>query len=70
VNACKKLLSFPQYPELQQILTEGQALLKVVREKALERVKQEGIDNPRFSCIDDLYYNNLQDYAIVRCDFY
>jgi hypothetical protein len=71
VKECKKLLSFPQHPELQQILTEGQALQKVVREKALERGKHEGLDKePRLSDINSFYYNNLQDFAMLKCAYY
>ena len=71
VKGCKKLMSFPQHPELQQLLLEGQAILKVVREKALDRGKHEGLDKePRLSNINDFYYNNLQDFAMFKCAYY
>jgi hypothetical protein len=64
-------MSFPQHPELQQILLEGQALLKVVREKSLERGKHEGLDkDPRLQDITQFYYNNLQDFAMFKCAYY
>ena len=71
VKECNKLMSFPQHPELQKLLQEGQALQKVVREKALERGKHEGLDqSPRLKDINDFYYNNLQDFAMSKCAYY
>ena len=43
----------------------------LVKQKALERGKHEGLDkNPRIQDINDFYYNNLQDFAMFKCAYY
>jgi len=44
---------------------------KVVRQKALERGKHEGLDkSPRLQNINDFFYNNLQEFAMKECAYY
>lgn len=53
------------------MMLEGQALEKIVKSKAAERGKHEGLDkNPRLLDIGDFYYNNLQDFAMFKCAYY
>ena len=71
VNECKQMMSFPYNAELNQLILEGQSLLKVVKDKALQRAKHEGLDkDPRLSNINDFYYNNLQEFAVFKCAYY
>ena len=42
-----------------------------IKGKALERAKIEGLDkDPRLKKKDDVYYNDLQKYAMARLSYY
>ena len=68
---CKREIKATYCPEIENELKDSRILKEAVVKKALERAKIEGLDKDvRLQNPDDVYYNDLQSYALSRLSFY
>ena len=71
--ACKGKISAPGCPDIHAEIMRASEIETLVKKKALERAKFEGIDkDSRLSenAPDNPYYNNLQEYSMYKLAYY
>jgi hypothetical protein len=70
-SSCKREISAPYCQEIENELRDSKALKGKVVAKAIERAKIEGLDKAeRLKNPDDVYFNNLEGFAIDKMSFY
>lgn len=69
---CKSLkIEAPSCPQIQILTSEVNKFEVEVKEKALTRVKFEGLEkDPRLADPNDEFYNNLQNWAMFKLAYY
>ena len=68
---CKQRIEAPHCPALHSELTEAWKIEEEVIKKSVERAKFEGLDKePRLKLAGDIYYNNIQGYALYKLAYY
>ena len=69
--SCKAEIVAPHHQEINDLVEDAWKLEDVIKSKALERAKVEGLDkDKRLTNPNDEYYNDVGKYAMARLSYY
>ena len=69
--ACNSWINALYSPSIQALIAPVVSLYQEIRDKALKRLKYEGLENhPKLSQIDSQYYKKEEDYALNTFSYY